>query len=52
MLYLFSIPLGTEQAIETLEALRLITILGVAAILGPLFIGGLFFILRKSSNRT
>ncbi len=52
MSYPSSMLLGTEPAIETLEALRVITILVVAAVSGPLFIGGLFFILRKSSNRT
>ena len=44
---LFSLVLLTEPAIGSLEALKLISLIGLAAILGPLVIGGLFFILKS-----
>ncbi len=43
--------LGTEPAIQTLDALKALGSLAAAAIIGPLVIGGLFFLL-KETNKT
>ncbi len=43
--------LGTQQARETLEALKIISLLGIAAIAGPLIIGGLFFLMKNTNER-
>ena len=40
----------TEPAIETGDALKALGLMGIAAIAGPLVIGGLFFILKKRSE--
>ena len=42
--------LGTQPAIESLEALKIISLIGLAAIAGPLIIGGLFFLLKNSNK--
>ncbi len=48
MKFLLLTPLlATELAIETGDVLRALGLLGLAAIIGPLVIGGLFFFLRK-----
>ncbi len=39
----------SEPAIQTSEALRALGLMGLAALSGPLVIGGLFFLLRKES---
>ena len=38
----------TEPAIQTADAFRALGLLGLAAVVGPLFIGGLFFGLTKT----
>ncbi len=43
--------LGTEQAISTADTLNALFTIGFAAFLGPVAIGGLFFILKKNSSR-
>ncbi len=50
MHYQFLALLATEPAIEPIESLRLISILGLAAISGPLFIGGLIFLLKTNKG--
>ncbi len=47
MIYSILSPLATEPAIDNLEAFRLIVIIGMAAISGPVFIGALIFLLKK-----
>ena len=42
--------LGTQPAIETLEALKIISLIGLAAIAGPLIIGGLFYLMKKTNK--
>ncbi len=42
--------LGTQAAIEGFEALKIISILGLAALAGPLIIGGLFFFLKNTQQ--
>ena len=42
--------LGTQPAIETLEALKIISLIGIAAIAGPLIIGGLFFLMKNTNE--
>ena len=49
---IIAIPFGTQPAIESFEALKLISIIGLAAISGPLFIGGLIFALKKTEGRS
>ncbi len=41
---------GTEPAIQTLDALKALFSMGLSAIAGPLVLGGLFFILRKNNK--
>ena len=40
----------TEPAIENIEALKLISLLGLAAVVGPVFIGGLVVFLRQNQK--
>jgi len=47
---LFPHLLGTEPAIETVDALKALGLMGMAAIAGPAVIGGLFFFLKKNNN--
>ncbi|AAP99708.1 MULTISPECIES: hypothetical protein [Prochlorococcus] len=49
-LFLIVMLLGTEAAIEGLEAFKLIALIGLAAVTGPLVIGGLFFLLKKEER--
>ena len=37
----------TEPAIQTSDALKALGVMGIAAIAGPLIIGGLFFLLKS-----
>ncbi len=41
---------GTQPAIEIIQALKLISLIGLAAVVGPLFIFGLIFALRKNNK--
>ncbi len=50
-LHLPSTLLETQPAIEGFEAFKIISLIGIAAITGPLIIGGLFFLLKKSNQR-
>ncbi len=43
--------LGTQPAIENLEALKIISLIGLAAIAGPLIIGGLFFLIKSKDQK-
>ena len=43
--------IGTEQAIPLSDALKALGLLGLAAFIGPLVIGGLVFTLKKGSKK-
>ncbi len=43
--------LGTQPAIENFEAFKIISLIGLAAIAGPLIIGGLFFLLKNKGAK-
>ncbi len=45
--FLLTKVLGTELAIQTADTLKALGLLGLAAFMGPLVIGGLFFFLKK-----
>ncbi len=42
--------LGTEPAIQTVDTLKALGLLGLAAIVPPIFIGGLLFFLKETKK--
>ncbi len=49
-LFLIADLLLTQPAIESIEALKIISLIFLAAIVGPLVIGTLFFLLKSDRN--